>query len=299
MTPRAVGVSSGWLALPLFVGYTAWTLTYGITSMSSWAVVGIVLAALPIVGVLTARAEGLAWLAPSASILLGFVLGLLGLTSLLHNDLAGLGVLGGVLLGFPLAVVAAIVRWGRDPPSLLVLTVGGVAGLLTTRAAFDRLWLAGVDRTPAALAIASGQVTYDQLLGFASLLGGSSSATLPLQSLADVAFGALLLLALVGVFLAFFTVGEENGRPRAPDPGSLLLPVVFGVLAAAAFEVSAARAPRVALLGLAVVVAGVVVAVLVLARQTRIRPTPSAETLAASEPPRAGVEDVAPSTPSS
>lgn len=277
MSDDRLELSSGWLALPLFLAYTIWTLLYGVVGLTSWATLGMVLAALPLVGVVTRRAEGFAWLAPPVGVLLGFLLGLLGLTTLLGSDSAGLGVLGGVLMGFPLAVVAAILRWGRQASVLFIVTLGGVVDVLTTHAALVKLASEGVGRTPVGLTIASGQVTYDQLTGFASLFAGTTSVDLPLQSLGDIVFAALILLALVGAFLAFFHLEGPDGRSLPVDPPALLGPVAMGVLGAAGFEIVAARDPRFALLLLAIAVLAVVSLILVLARPRRSQPVRRSE----------------------
>ena len=287
MTDDGPRVSSGWLSFPLFISYSIWTLTYGVVHLSSWAATGMILAALPLLGVVTGRAEGLAWLAPPVGILLGFLLGLLGLTPLLGNDSAGLGVLAGVLIGFPLAVVAAVLRWGRHAPILLIVTLGGLVDVMTTHAALARLASEGVPADPVALAIGSGQVTYDQLNGFSSLFTGSYSVSVPLQSLADLVLAGLVLLALVGAFLAFFSTDGPDGTPRGVVPGELIVPALLGVLGAAGFELIAAQQPRVALLVLGGIVLAVVVAIVVLARAPWAprRPTPIASPVEGPEPP--------------
>ncbi|MCI4321288.1 MAG: hypothetical protein L3K05_03150 [Thermoplasmata archaeon] len=284
MTEPRFTPTTSWLALPLFVGYSGWAVADGVLGHSPWAALGFLLAAVPLAGVLLGRAEGLSWLAPPAGILLGFALGLLGLTIPGGNDALGLALLGGVLAGIPLAVSAAILRFGRRASLLLLVTFGGIVEVLTTLAAIDRLAREGIALRPVPFSIASGQVTYDQLTGFSDLFQGSVSVSLPLQSLGDIGFSVLALLAIVGAFVAVFGEGDAAGKRRAVDPQALLGPVAMGVVGAGAFELVASREPKFALLAAAVGVLAVVVLVLFLARPRRGTSGRIAEPVVPAEP---------------
>jgi hypothetical protein len=271
---------SAWLALLVFAdGF--FVVLFALRGYSGWAAVGAILAGLPLLGVVWPRRSDLAWFGPAAGLLLSF---LLAAVQGFPPTSVGDAVLGGVLLGSPLAIMAAILRWSREPSILLPATFAGLVDLLTLNAALNRLASDGLAATPPALANTFVQVSADQLAGFAGLLAGDAGATLPVQSLRDPVFAGLALLALIGVFLAMFASEPRADDALRPEPTAILPPVVVAVAAAALFEVAAAQAPRFALLGLGVAVLGVVGALLVLVR--RPSPSPGAAPSSAGAPKR-------------
>lgn len=261
MTNEVRTAPSAWLALLVFAdGF--FVVLFALRGYTGWAVLGAVLAGLPLAGSIWSRRWDLPWFGPAAGLLLSF-----GLAAVqgFPSGSVGDAVLGGVLLGSPLAIMAAILRWSREPSVLLPATFAGLVDLLTLNAALNRLGTQGAVATPAALANTFVQVSTDQLTGFTGLLAGNASVTLPVQSLRDPVFAGLALLAIVGVFLALFA--PERGTERIARTGpAILVPVAVAVVAAWLFELAAYWAPRYALLGLAVVVLGTVVAILVLVR---------------------------------
>jgi hypothetical protein len=272
---------SAWLALLVFAdGF--FVVLFALRDLSAWAVLGAILTGLPLVGAIWSRRWDLPWFGPAAGLILSF---LLAAVQGFPTDSIGDALLGGVLLGSPLAVMAAILRWSREPSVALPATFAGLVDLLTLNAALNQLGSQGVLATPAALSDSFVQVSIDQITGFTGLLAGNSSVTLPVQSLRDPVFAGLALLALVGVFLAVFA--PELGTRDLPrlDPSAILVAVIVGVVAATLFELAATQAPRFALLGLSLAVLGSVVAILVLPRVSRTTavparptaPTPSAE----------------------
>jgi hypothetical protein len=266
MTPTPRTAPSAWLALLVFAdGF--FVVLFAVHGYTAWAVLGAVLAGLPLLGAVWPRRSELVWLGPVAGLVLSF---LLAAVQGFPSDSIGDALLGGVLLGSPLAVMAAILRWSREPSVLLPATFAGLVDLLTLNAALNQLGSQGVLATPAALATSFLQVTIDQANGFAGLIVGNPSVSLPVQSLRDPVFATLALLALVGVFLAVFDpeIGARD-TPRS-EPSAILVPVVVGVVAATVFEFGATQAPRFALLGLGVAALATVVAILVLVRRPRL-----------------------------
>ncbi|MCI4318498.1 MAG: hypothetical protein L3J96_08165 [Thermoplasmata archaeon] len=262
MTNEVRTAPSAWLALLVFAdGF--FVVLFALRDYSAWAVLGAVLAGLPLAGSIWSRRWDLPWFGPAAGLLLSF-----GLAAVqgFPSDSIGDAVLGGVLLGSPLAIMAAILRWSREPAVLVPATFAGLVDLLTLNAALNRLGTEGALATPSALANTFVQVSGDQLTGFTGLLAGNASVVLPVQSLRDPVFAALALLAIVGVFLALFAPERGPEQIARTGPSGILVPVAVAVAAAALFELAADRAPRFALLGLAVVVLGTVVAILVLVR---------------------------------
>jgi hypothetical protein len=263
---------SAWLALLVFAdGF--FVLLFALREISGWTVVGIVLAGLPLAGPLSRRPMALPWFAPAAGLLASFVLAVMQGYA---TNSAGDALLGGLLVGSPLIVMAAILRWSRDATVLLPITFAGLVDLLTLNAAVNRLASEHLVPTPPALATAFGQVTGDQAAGFGDLLVGSSSATLPVQVLGDPVFAGLALLAIVGVFLSLFAEEGGSSAGARPEPRAVFVPVGVAVVAAGLFEVAASGTPRFALLGVAVAVLATVVAILVLARPRSAAPSPPA-----------------------
>ena len=271
---------SAWLALLVFAdGF--FVVLFALRGLSALAVLGVFLAAVPLAVPLARRPTALPWVAPAAGLVASSVL---ALSQGLSSGSAGETLLGGLLLGSPLTVMAAILRWSRTPEVLLPVTFAGLVDLLTLNASVNRLATDGLVPTPGALATAFGEVTWDQVSGFSGLFVGNTSVSLPVQSLSDPVFAGLALLALVGVFLALFAPETRADDVLLPEPAAILAPVVFAVVAAGVFELAAGRSPTYALLGLAAAVLVVVIAILRLARR---RPMPSVGATARGSP-RAG-----------
>jgi hypothetical protein len=269
--------SSAWLALLVFAdGF--FVVLFALRGVTALAVLGVVLAAIPVAGSFTRRPTALPWIAPAAGLVASSAL---ALGQGLSSGSPGETLLGGLLLGSPLTVLAAILRWSRTPEVLLPVTFAGLVDLLTLSAAVNRLATDGLAPTPGALATAFGEVTWDQTSGLSGLFAGNPSVSLPVQSLSDPVFAGLALLALVGVFLALFAPEARGDETLRPEPTAIFPPVVFAVVAAGVFELVAGRAPNYALLGLAAGVLAVVVAILWLARK---RAMPSAGAAVAPDP---------------
>jgi hypothetical protein len=254
--------TTAWLVVPVFV-YGFAVVLVALREISGWTVLGAALTALPVVTCLPRRGSLLPWAGPGAALVLGF---LLGAPQAFVAGSAGMAIFGGVALASPVALAAAVVRFRHDATLVLPVTFGGLVDVLTLRAAVQSLSAASTPPTPGAFALALGQVTWRQLSAIGDLLVGSRSATLPLQPLTDPTFVVLVLLAIVGAFLALFLPETLPGEPGRGDPGDVLVPVLVAVVSVSIFEIVAARAPTYALLGLAVAALAAVVAIRVVAR---------------------------------
>jgi hypothetical protein len=249
--------SAAWLAVPVFAYLFAFALI-SLRQVSGWAVLGAALTALPLVTCLPARGSLLPWAGPAGAVAAGF---LVGAPANFAAGSIGVAIFGGVALASPVAFAAAVIRWRRDPALPLPLTFLGLVDLLTVRAAFTELAAAGTVPTPGAFALAMGTTTSNQVGAIGSLLLGSRSATLPLQTVTDPTFAVLMLLAIVGAFLALFLPEPVRGDASGRDAVAVLVPVFVAVDAVAVFELLAAQAPTYALLGLAIATLATVVAI--------------------------------------
>jgi hypothetical protein len=283
--------SASWLALPLFLAYPLWAVFDGLSSQTAPLALGLVLVAFPLLATLVRRGEGLSWLAPPVAILLGCLVGLLGSIGVLSSPDAGLAILSGILVGFPLVVAAALLRTDLDFGTPWIVIVGGVFECLVVQAALVRLAAEGVSPVADAFAISCGQVVHLQVAGLGTILSGGLPGALPLQALPSPEFAVFLLLALVGGFLTFFAPsGDASVSASARAISDSALPFLVGVLGAAGFELLAARSPTYALLGLAVGTILAVVAIVLLAsprarRAARSRmPGPAAAGAPANRP---------------
>ncbi|MCI4326232.1 MAG: hypothetical protein L3K16_01140 [Thermoplasmata archaeon] len=252
---------AAWLAVPVFAYLFAFALI-SLRQVSGWAVLGAALTALPLVTCLPARGSLLPWAAPAGALAAGF---LTAAPANFATGSVGMAIFGGVALASPVAFAAAIVRTRRDAALTLPLTFLGLVDLLTMRAALSAIAGAGTVPTPGAFAVAMGATTSSQVGAIGSLLLGSRSASLPLQTVTDPTFALLMLLSIVGAFLALFLPEPVKGAASGRDAVSVLVPVFVAVDAVAVFELVAARAPTYALLGLAVATLATVVAIRVVA----------------------------------
>ncbi len=262
MSDPPARTSPAWLVVPAFV-YVFGLILVALRQIDGWTVLGAALTALPLVTCLPARGSLVPWAGPAAALVVGFLIGVpVGFAS----GSTGMAVFGGVALASPVAGAAAIVRWRHDAALVLPLTFAGFVDLLTLRAALDRLAGSTAPAAPGGFALTVGQVTWDQFAAIGSLLLGSRTALPPLQGVTDAVFALLLLLAIVGAFLALFLPEPIEGDPGASDPLAVLVPVLVAVLCIAVFELAAARIPTYALLGLATGALAAVVAIRVVAR---------------------------------
>ncbi len=262
------------LVLPV-LGYSFLALLLTLVPISGLALAGILAAAVPLAALLAGRSQSALIFAPLAAWLAGvlLVLGEGGAPTTPGGEL-----LGGLLLGAPLVLAACVLWPARGSPLLLPLTGVAIVDAMTNSAALARLGAGGLAATPGNYLGAFLSVSSDQLGGWADLVGGASSAPLPLQLFTDPVLASLALLALVGAFLAFVAPGIPEGEPADRPSPTLILSASAGALAAAAFELVAAGAPRFALLGLAAAVVAVLGAILLLARAPpapRVRTAPA------------------------
>jgi hypothetical protein len=259
--------TTAWLVVPAFVYVFAIALI-AVRPIQGWTVLGAALTALPIVTCLPPRGSLLPWAGPAGALVLGF---LVGAPHGFAADSVGMAVFGGAAVASPVAISAAVIRWRHDALLVLPVTFAGVVDLLTIRAALDQLAASSAGPTPGVFALALGQVTWSQLSAFGDLIAGNRSATLPLQGLNDPVFAVLLLLAIVGAFLALFLPEPVDGAAGVSDSLPILVPVLVAVVSAAAFELAADREPTFALLGLAAAALATVAAIRVLSRPRTFR----------------------------
>ncbi|HEV2318079.1 MAG TPA: hypothetical protein VGV89_10990 [Thermoplasmata archaeon] len=275
-------------ALPVML-YAVALVFWDLRGFPAAALVGLLLTALPLLGLPTGRAGGLLWIAPGAALLGGF---LLSLPSGFALGSAGMAMLGGVAIASPLAIYAALLLWGERPVDHLLLVMIGLVDVLGLNAAVGRIGAGTAASTPGALAQAFAQVNSDQFTGLNSLLGGASSASLPLQPVPGLAIALLALLSLAGVFLAFVrppTAAPEEGIPARP---TILGPALLGVTAAVGFELVAVRSPEVALTGLAASVSVVALVVALVGRSMPLLRPPATTPTRVQFPPGARVRRI-------
>lgn len=182
-------------------------------------------------------------------------------------DGSGAALVGGVLVGSPLLLVAALLTVGRRPAPLLALVAAGSVLLLLLEAAVTIASSAG---GPGPLATAVTTILARQDGAWSTLIGGSNPSSIPLQFPSDELLAVLLLLAWAGAFLAPFAPAAWAATDiEASDAPTRrwLAPVGVGGSAALLFELALVRAPDVALLGLAAAVLVTVAAVLALGRR--------------------------------
>lgn len=247
--------------LPALLYATALGLV-SIRGLGPLAAIGVLVAAVPLAAVLLGRGRSLLMLAPVPLVGVAAVLALIA-----SFDPTGPGMLllGGLLIGVPLAFAAILLLIARGSALVMPLTILALVELFTLSASVGVLGSGGLGFAPGALVVAFWQSTAAQIAGFQSLLGGAASATLPLQALTNPWLALLGLLALVAALLEFVDPrGVAGPTPTDAGPTAVLGPVACAVIAAASFELLAAATPRYALLTLGGVVAGIVVLLLVL-----------------------------------
>ncbi|MGI0053118.1 MAG: hypothetical protein ACREC5_03455, partial [Thermoplasmata archaeon] len=232
---------------------------------------------LPLVLWLVDRPLVAGWAPAGAALAIGL---LLALSAAFDPAAPGMQFLGGFLLGSPLLLLAALLTYGERPPAEVLLVAGGSIDLLSLSAASSGL---PGGAGPGALALAAGQLVGRQDGAWTTLLGGANPASVPLQFPADGVLAGLLVLALAGAFLAFFTPSRSDSPGGDPSELLRLGPVFVGVASAALFEVAAARAPSQALLLLGIAAVVTVAAILLVQRPRR---APAAPPPAAPAPPK-------------
>ncbi|MCI4346857.1 MAG: hypothetical protein L3K07_08940 [Thermoplasmata archaeon] len=256
-------VREGLLAAPVLLYLSVGGLL-GLTSTSPLLAVGFLLGAAPIAGVALRDRGALLWWLP----LLGGFLVFLG------GAFTGFGLLppwdalfAGLLLGVPLAVLAALLRpGGESGANFLWLLLALVEGL--------GLRAAG-GGSPSQLSSGFLNVMAEQSAGIGAWAGGTKAPQLPLSAVNDPVFLGLALLAIGGAILGFLRLPVEQGVPRAAREFDLLL--VAGALGAGAvFEAVALGAPTFALVVLGgATLASIVGLVLFLRGILVLRPGPA------------------------
>jgi hypothetical protein len=270
----APGDLASLLAAPVFL-YAGAVLVRGAIVLDGLAVLGVLLAALPLARPLFPAGRALLWAAPAGGAGASLALAAIGGFA---PSAPGLGFATGFLAGLPITALAVLIAYRRQPSAVLPLVVGGLAGLFALDAASGALAAGNLPGNFVASVVA---VLVGQADGLGQLAYGASSVALPLQDVADPVLLALALVAVAGAFLALFE--EPAGRTVDPDPLALLVPVGAGVVAAVGFEALAARAPNGALL----TVAGSVVAVFALLLYLDARSARRGRRAAASPTPAA------------
>jgi hypothetical protein len=247
----APGDLTALLAAPVFL-YAGAVLVRGAIALDGLALLGALLAALPLARPLLPTGRALLGAAPAGGAGASLALGAIGGFA---PGAPGLGFASGFLAALPLTALAVLLAYRRQPAVVLPLVVGGLAGLFALDAASGALTAGNL---PGSFVASVAGVLVGQAEGLGQLAYGASSVALPLQDVADPVLLVLALVAVAGAFLALFE--EPAGRAIDADPLALLVPVGVGVVAAVGFEALAARAPDGALL----TVAGSVVAVFAL-----------------------------------
>jgi hypothetical protein len=250
------------LAAPVAV-YGVLRVVLDVETLPGITQLGLALALLPLATLWTSRPGQFLWLAPAVALLVGFLLSVSGSSSELST---GLQLIGGIVLGAPILILAALRVVHRSAPLVPLLILSGLLVVSALTVAGSRLGTTGSGDGAGSLATAFYQVNADQMAGLGSLLSGSASTNLPLQALPDLWFVSLALLALSGALLAVLRPGSEREGGEASSASSLLGPVLGGVVAATAFELTAVRFPAYALLAVSAFVLGTFFALLILIR---------------------------------
>jgi hypothetical protein len=231
------------------------------------ALLGILLAAAPLAGPVLGRWGAYLWIAPAAGPILG---ALLAVSAGFASGSPGMSLLGGLLLGSPLAIAAALFGGDRGPIVRLLLVTEGLVDLLGLFAGVAALGAGGNSVVSGAVPAAYAQALAAQWRGLLGASTGAASFSFPLQALPGAAFTALAVLAWAGVLLGFLVDDAAEFEEGWADPARSAVgfgPIVVGAIAAVLFEAGAALSPRYALLGLGVAVVGSLVAVGVAARR--------------------------------
>lgn len=251
--------------------------------LPDWTGLGLLVAALPIIGAFESTDSGRPWVAPAT---LGFVLVLVAL--LLVSLPAGFhppefvsALYAGALLGIPIGALGELLR-PENPPGtkFLLLALLVVEGLAI---------LAAPGTTPAGLSTGFLQAIAYQATQLGAWSTGASAPALPLTSVSDPWFVGLGLIALAGGVSALLR--SPPGVERVPR--ELLREDVLLVLAAlggaAAFEVLALARPTFTLLGMAIAALATVALTLVFVqrrrREGRVRAPPLPDAAAANADP--------------
>ncbi|MHB8351898.1 MAG: hypothetical protein ACYDFT_04295, partial [Thermoplasmata archaeon] len=179
-------------------------------------------------------------------------------------DGSGAALVGGVLVGSPILLLAALLTVGRRPAAELALVAAGSVLLLLLGAA-QAITAAGAGPGPLAAAVAT--VLGRQDGAWTTLVGGSNPAAVPLQFPSDGILAGLLLLAWAGAYVGLLAPAAEAAGAEDAPARRWLAPIGFGVGAALLFELALIRSPDGALLGLALAVIAAVAAILILARR--------------------------------
>jgi hypothetical protein len=259
------------LAVPVAL-YGTVQLAVDLRPLDPIAVVGIVLAALPLLAPGLGKRGGYLWIAPGLGPIVGV---LLSAGSGFAPGSAGSELLGGLLMGSPVAIAAALFGGDRGPIVRLLLVTEMLVDLLGLFAGMAALGAGTVAATSGAVPVAFAQALAAQWRGLLDAATGASSFSLPLQALPGVAFTALAVIAWAGVLLGFLVDDASEFEEGWTDPARSAVgfgPIVAGAAAALFFELAAARSPRYALLGLGLAVIASLIAVGLVARRAAAHP---------------------------
>ncbi|MCI4363070.1 MAG: hypothetical protein L3K13_02020 [Thermoplasmata archaeon] len=249
-------VREGLLAAPVLI-YLSIGGMFGLTSATPLLAVGFLLGAGPIAGLAFRERAAVLWWLPLLGGFLVFLGGTLDGNGLLPPwD----GLFAGLLLGLPLAALAALLRpVAESAPNFLLLLFALVEGL--------GLRAAG-GGSPSQLSAGFLDVFAKQLAGLGAWAGGTRAPELPLSAVNDPLFLGLALLAVGGAILGFLRLPVDEGVPRAAREFDLLL--VAGALGAGAvFEAVALGAPTFALVVLGAATLASVIGLVLLLRGVR------------------------------
>jgi hypothetical protein len=244
-----------WLAAPVLVYLTGVTAA-GLGTVNFPFVVGLLLSAAPLAVLAVPERSSLLALLPFLG--LGVVL-VGGITSGFLLVAPWDALLGGALCGLPLGVLGVLLGWSGEASVRFLLLVTGLWEGLGLRAAGGS--------SPGAIGRSFLQTELQQIGGLGAWAGGVGSPIVPLASVNDPYFVGLGLLALGGGLLTLLRTPAAVGTPQGYRDSDLWL-VALALGAGALFEVLALGAPRLALLGLAIAVVLLVVAVLLLSSRT-------------------------------
>jgi hypothetical protein len=251
------------LILPVFV-YGCAAIVQDLGSIDWLAILGIALLAVPLLGFVDRKGVVYLWIAPAIAIAGGVVL------SFLTNwdpGGSGLDLLGGVLVGSPLAFIAAVLAEDRSATLRLLLVTEGLVNLVVLFATVSVLGVGSPALTPGAIAHGYAMTLGTQWNGVVHLVTGATTFSLPLQASPGPIFTGLTIVAWAGVLLGFVLPDrEEATMGRAPAEFDFR-PILHGTFAAVLFEVVADTDPQYALLALGVGVVAVLVAIGAFARR--------------------------------
>jgi hypothetical protein len=251
------------LILPVFL-YACAAIIEDLGNIDWLATLGIALLAVPLLGFVDRTGVVYLWIAPALAIGAGLFL---GISSNWDPGGSGMDLIGGVLIGSPLAFIAAVLAEDRSATLRLLLVTEGLVNAVALFATVSALGAGSAALTPGTLAHGYAMTLGTQWNGVVQVASGASSFSLPLQTSPGAIFTGLAIVAWAGVLLGFVLPDrEEATMGRAPAEFDFR-PILLGTFAAVLFEVAANADPQYALLALGVGVVAVLVAVGVFTRR--------------------------------